>query len=129
MSSLFTEPVPQHFFNCYVETALWATTDENDPDGRSLDRTYTADDLAPETLRTMRAECADFLAYIRDEYGIDLPPCAMGNAGRDFWLTRNRHGAGYWDGDWESLGADLTAAAHTFGEVYLYADDGLIYQT
>ena len=39
-------------------------------------------------------------------------------AGHDFWLTRNGHGAGFWDGDWqEPAAAALTAAAHAFGEV------------
>jgi hypothetical protein len=37
-------------------------------------------------------------------------------AGHDLWLTRNRHGAGFWDGDWPTEYADeLTAAAHDFG--------------
>ena len=51
----------------------------------------------------------------------------------DFWLTRNGHGAGFWDGDYkcedQDLGDILTAIAQTFAEVNLYiGDDGLIYQ-
>jgi hypothetical protein len=50
-------------------------------------------------------------------------------AGHDFWLTRNGHGAGFWDGDWpEPLATVLTDAAHAFGELSPYVgDDGLIY--
>ena len=54
-------------------------------------------------------------------------------AGHDFWLTREHHGAGYWD-RWSSntnegrIGDELTKAAHAYGEMYLYVgDDGKIY--
>lgn len=50
-------------------------------------------------------------------------------AGHDFWLTRNHHGAGFWDGDWpEAAGETLTNAAHSYGETDLYkGDDKLLY--
>ena len=53
----------------------------------------------------------------------------MSHAGHDFWLTRNRHGAGFWDGDLpEDIGEKLTSASKAFGEFNLYiGDDGLIY--
>jgi hypothetical protein len=47
----------------------------------------------------------------------------------DFWLTRNGHGAGFWDGDYklsefdliyENLGDRLTELAKNFGECNLY---------
>jgi hypothetical protein len=54
---------------------------------------------------------------------------AIERAGHDFWLTRNGHGAGFWDGDWpEDVGERLTAASKTFGECFLYVgDDGRIH--
>lgn len=58
----------------------------------------------------------------------------MADAGHAFWLTRNTHGAGFWDGDWEedyqgtTIGDILTSACEYYGEVCLYeGDDGLIY--
>lgn len=33
----------------------------------------------------------------------------------DLWLTRNRHGAGFWDGDYKN-GDELTEFAHAYGE-------------
>lgn len=49
-------------------------------------------------------------------------------AGHDFWLTRNGHGAGFWDRDLGSVGDALTAAAHVWGPIDLYVgDDNLIY--
>ena len=64
------------------------------------------------------------LAYERPEYGAE-------SAGHDFWLTRNRHGAGFWDRrelETDNLGGKLTEAANGFGELSTYVgDDGLIY--
>lgn len=38
-------------------------------------------------------------------------------AGHDFWLTRNGHGAGFWDGDWPKYGDMFDRIAKGFGEV------------
>jgi hypothetical protein len=49
-------------------------------------------------------------------------------AGIDYWLTRNGHGAGFWDRDLGDVGDRLTAAAEADGMVDLYVgDDGRIY--
>lgn len=49
-------------------------------------------------------------------------------AGHDFWLTRNGHGAGFWDRGLGALGERLTQAAEVYSSVDLYvSDDGLIY--
>lgn len=45
-------------------------------------------------------------------------------AAHDFILTRNHHGAGFWDGDWhEPWGSKLTELAHSFGQVDCYVDE------
>lgn len=45
-------------------------------------------------------------------------------AAHDFILTRNHHGAGFWDGDWHApWGERLTELAHSFGELESYLDD------
>lgn len=45
--------------------------------------------------------------------------------GGDFALTRNRHGAGFWDRGYGEVGDRLTEAAHAFGEAWLIVtDDG-----
>ena len=45
-------------------------------------------------------------------------------AGHDFWLTRQGHGAGFWDGDWpEPAAAALTQESHRFGAFELYLGD------
>ena len=88
-------------------------------------------DLSEETWAEMVDDCLKFqssLAWVKAE--IDQP---VGNlsaqGGHDFWLTRNSHGAGFWDGDWpEPYATQLTEAAKEFGEFNLYlGDDGRIY--
>jgi hypothetical protein len=115
-------------FTCaYIECALWSTTDESTPQGgEPLDDNYSSDDIAPETLAKMQADCDAF----RDDAKI---VACIGDdderAGRDFWLTRNGHGAGFWDGDWPEPDSDyLTDHAHSFGDFDLYiGDDGKIH--
>lgn len=42
--------------------------------------------------------------------------------GHNIWLSRNRHGAGFFDHPYEHE-EQLTKAAHDLGEVYMYIDD------
>lgn len=110
------------FTRAYVECALWSSTDE---EGEPLDGLYTPDDLAPETLRDMVEDCASFQKTHAERIASD-----PARAGQDFWLTRNRHGAGFWDGDYpDDDGKALTEDAHAYGSRDLYVgDDGFIYQ-
>jgi hypothetical protein len=109
------------FTKQYLETALWAETDDK---GNPLDSNYQLCDFAPGVLARAIADCEAFQATNAADIGgrTEL-------AGHDFWLTRNGHGAGFWDGDWpKDAGARLTAASKAFGEISLYVgDDGLIY--
>ena len=122
------------FTRAYLETALWAETDD---DGQPLDSRYTLADFAPEALAAAVADCARFqelnaadIAGGRHMRRSDSRgTTTAGLAGHDFWLTRNRHGAGFWDGDWpDGAGERMTASAHSFGERYPYrGDDGRLY--
>lgn len=62
-------------------------------------------------------ECADF--YEANE-GL-LEGCDLETVGHDFMLTRNGHGAGFWDGDYEH-GDELTKACKPYGETSMYVD-------
>ncbi len=131
----FSTPVTvslDEFTSAYIETALWSSTDSSD---QPLDHNYDASNLAPATLERMIDDCArfqveqtewitsEFCQRYGPDYGID------GRAGHDFWLTRNGHGAGFWDGDWtEPASTKLTEASKGFGECQLYVgDDGRLY--
>lgn len=108
-------------FNSYIETALWSSTDE---EGTPLDDFANASDISAETRHRMGADAQNFLKRNWDDIKDDLI-----HAGHDFWLTRNGHGAGFWDGDWpEAVGKRLTKSSNDYGEYNLYiGDDGRIY--
>ena len=113
------------FTRQYIETALWSSTDD---DGMHFDRDFSICDIAPDALATMIADCAKFQAENADTMNLDgCQDASM--CGHDFWLTRNGHGAGFWDGDYpEEIGDALTAASKQYRECSLYVgDDGLIY--
>jgi hypothetical protein len=127
-----TETKLDTFTLAYIEAALWSsTTDDDTP----MDRDYSRSDISPETLAKMIADCAWFQAeqaeWITDEYcnNSHREWGTNGQAGHDLWLTRNGHGCGFWDGDWEEPAATkLDEAAKAMGEVNLYVgDDGRIY--
>lgn len=109
------------FTRYYINEALWTSTDDN---GDPLCARYMVYDIHPDTLAKMAADCAEF----QRKHGV-YTYYSQGRAGADFWLTRNRHGSGFWDGGWiEVVGNRLTEAAHGFGEFNLYlGDDGKIH--
>jgi len=112
------------FFDAYVECALWTTNDESDESGgRPLDENYDPEDIDPKTLAEMRRECDEFYDANQEMFDHDA------QAGHDFWLTRNGHGAGFWDGDYpEHEGKALTDASKAYGSSDLFlGNDGVIY--
>jgi hypothetical protein len=105
----------------YVTCALWSSTTD---DGTPMDDEYDTDDIASEALAEMRQDVEAFA----DSEADDLDGMDAGQAGHDFWLTRNHHGAGFWDRGLGERGDRLTAAAQSYGSVDLYVgDDGKIY--
>ncbi len=125
------------FLASYIETALWSSTDEQ---GVPLDNSRYADiELANETIKRMYADCESFekqADILIESYRQSDGDGTSGNysarrerIAHDFWLTRNHHGAGFWDGDYpEPLGKQLTDLAHSFPECDLYVgDDGKFY--
>ena len=117
------------FTTGYIVCSLWSSTDESRDDGGDpMDDNYGPDDIAPESLDTMIKDCAKFKAD--NQKDLDNSENSESRQGHDFWLTRNGHGAGFWDGDYpDGIEDRLTAAAESFGESSLYVgDDGLIYE-
>lgn len=110
----------------YVECAFWASVnyDEDGSNDTPMDDDYDESDLADEAGASMLADVSDFLLGNWD----DVKDLDAGQVGHDFWLTRNHHGAGFWDRGLGELGDRLTAAAHVYGESDLYVgDDGRVY--
>lgn len=119
------------FTQAYIEALLWAETDEN---GEPFDSRFDVSDLSADAEALIRKDCAEFQAragsLINDNHLARASRWLIDElAGHDFWLTRNHHGAGFWDGRWREPEASLlTDLAHSFGDLFVYAgDDGLIH--
>jgi hypothetical protein len=102
----------------------WSPCDRGEANPVPLDETHTADDLDTAARRSVETDCRQFLAFNRE----DLGEIDAAQAGHDFYLTRNRHGAGFWDRGLGAIGDRLTAAAQVYGDSGEYVgDDGRIY--
>ncbi len=107
----------------YLNMALWSTTGDSGKPLRKEDHKF-----ALGTITIMAEELNDFVALV-DREGIDwesvLTPEQFAH---DFWLTRNYHGAGFWDRGLGKLGLRLTELAQAYGGCELYVGaDGLIH--
>jgi len=118
--------LPKNIIRHYLETALWSSTDE---EGTPLDENYGITDFDPDSKERLIAELEAFFGvYVKTiEKYMQENKQDEEQVAHDFWLSRNRHGAGFW----EHRGAaaeKLTKASHDYGSVDLYVgDDGQIY--
>jgi hypothetical protein len=129
-----SETIGQLAVDAYIECALWAGLDisREDEGGHNppLDANFGPDDLSEEAYQSISREVRDFLEaneadiwQTGDEFEIDPE-----QIGHDFYLTRNGHGAGFWDRGLGELGDRLAAAAKVYGSSELYpGDDGRLY--
>lgn len=120
------------FTQGYIEAFLWSETDESTPDGgKPLDENYNEFDIHPDSMNKITRDCAMFQEVAKDllnqAYQSSAVVYTEEQAGHDFLLTRNHHGAGYWDSGLGEVGDKLTTAAQLFREVNGYAENGLVY--
>lgn len=106
----------------YLVCAAWSSTDD---EGEPLDL-YQFSDKAE---KKMKEDLDNFVEYCETNYAETLLKYAeMGGTpeqfAHDFWLTRNGHGAGFWDRRLGEVGEILTKAAKTFGSCDLYLEEG-----
>lgn len=121
----------EKFTESYLICALWSTSDESDDSGGDpLDKNYGPEDLSPECRANADKACRAFYEAnsqlwadesSRGEWSVDE------QAGHDFWLSRNGHGTGFFDREWQTAD-QLQDLAKACGEVWLcVGDDGQIH--
>lgn len=132
----------------YVESMLWSepcngtapdgpadghthtTNDPQDCDASLEYIGYEIDDLAPSARKEIDKEVRDFVEANQADIDALLakPGVDETDIGHNFLLTRNGHGAGFWDRGWGELGERLSAAARVYGTMGAYVgDDGMVY--
>jgi hypothetical protein len=102
-------------------------------DMEPLDRYFNLDDFTADAIQRAEADCSAFFDRMISSglYGQASLFACDEQIARDFWLTRQGHGAGFWDGDYAAgsvdIGDALSAIAKEFGETYAcIGDDGYI---
>ena len=135
------------FLQGYRDAMLWANTleygaDGAEPDelGPALDAVEYAEHIDAEAWAQAEADCraflesavewrilpvVDFDGSIAWPYqGLDTSGAEQ--AGHDFALTRNGHGAGFWDRGLGEVGDKLSKLAESYGECDWLLQDGVV---
>lgn len=100
----------------YLACLAWSSTDH---EGEPLDDFQFSHNAELEAEK----EVSDFLELLERE-GINWRgEMTDEQFGHDFALTRNGHGAGFWDRGLGELGDTLTKWAQTYGETYVELND------
>jgi hypothetical protein len=107
----------------YTECLLWSETDDNQC---PIDENYDFEDISEETEAQIKEDCENFIS-LANNY-IKAAKLDEEEIGHDFCLTRNHHGAGFWDRGLGKEGEALTKIAHSFGSMRIYVgDDNKLY--
>lgn len=121
-----TDAERTEFRDGYVACALWCGVVSDDPEATDSVYGMEREDLT-ESANAQLVGDAD--AFLENEYhDLQASELSMDQAGHDFWLTRNRHGAGFWERaaphSREHRACErLTKASHAYGEMHLILDD------
>lgn len=132
----------------YLETILWAETvslpcieddlvdgkmdvDKNHPlygveECKPLDDYFGCINFTEKALRKAETEVTAWFKYLeaRRLYARALEYTDDKHIAHDFWLTRNGHGCGYWDGDYgDKLGDLLTKACESRGRQHVWINE------
>lgn len=113
-----TKHVLSKILNSYLEAALWTESDTIGDD-------FTIYDFDDDSREAAKIEISNFMSKA-NQYLVGIPEDSIGH---DIWLTRNRHGAGFWDRDYldAEAGKVLTDLAHEMGERSLFTKNGKVY--
>lgn len=134
----WSDGMPECFVREYITTMLFTELPDDHPDRKSgwfggthADRKWSKR-VTKAAREIIERECRLFCAAAGALIG-DNPKCAAS----DFWLTRNGHGSGFWDGkrtddasipdEFDDAGDQLTSLAKQFGEVTVQFYRGWVY--
>lgn len=77
----------------YLACAIWTMPEDDDPD------TFCTADFTADARRQAEQDCTDFAVHNPADVAdaITRVGYEWSRLGHDLWLTRNGHGAGFWD--------------------------------
>jgi hypothetical protein len=113
----------EEMVNGYLECALWSThayLEEGEENPKTWDEhNYAVSDISEKGMKQATEDCEAFLKealpLLTEEEKRDTPHYSWESyLGHNFWLTREGHGAGFWDGRYEN-GDALTKLCKPWG--------------
>lgn len=112
------------FTQGYIEALLFSSTVEINGETVNADQ---VEYVSTAAIGSCTADCYAFLSKHKPlvKQAARIKGYSASQAGHDFALTRNGHGAGFWDREVlpQELRDALTAASQAFGEVSAYVND------
>lgn len=103
----------------YLDCAMWSSIDINEENTQGNFDGFTVYDFPDSERNKAKFDLDSFIADAK-KIGIDCYQLGINQVAHDFWLTRNHHGAGFWDGDYpDDIGEKLTDIAHSYSEKHL----------
>lgn len=116
------------FTESYIDTAIEDGSDRGGEDSEDLNLDgLNSSDLADEARAKMEADCKAFIDANAETLTAVMENMGAGDAGYNFYMSRQGHGVGFWDRGLGANGEKLhDACKHR--EIYLYKDeDGKIH--
>lgn len=119
------------FTRGYLDCAEWLLPEPGLDDQSRVTARDKVRGWTRAAISTAMADCAAFQSANSGDLAAfcELAKVSVGSAGHDFWLTRNGHGAGYWDRDAGDTGDRLTLAAAQCGPCDVDPYRGWLYLT
>lgn len=108
-----------------IETILWQAGEMTDEEGNTLPTMWEdAHDADSAHVTTEYQILTDFYGFLSrcsiEDVNAYLEVRSAGSFIHDYWLTRNHHGAGFWDRGLGDLGDRLTEAAQQDGDYHVW---------
>ncbi|MFA5067971.1 MAG: hypothetical protein WC466_08085 [Candidatus Izemoplasmatales bacterium] len=109
----------KNILHAYLEAALWTEEDE-------IGHANIHTDIDKKSILDAERDIENFVSKIK---GLGIyPDMDSDQIGHDLWLTRNGHGAGFWDRKLGEVGEKLSEISREMGGKYVYrGDDGKIH--
>jgi hypothetical protein len=107
----------------YLAAAEWLLDDESEPEEGGIDRDKVRG-WSRDAQKEAKADCRDFLKAQAADIAIYCKESGrdMSSVGHDFWLSRNGHGAGFFDRGNHPVFDRLQAAARIYGGADVWCD-------
>lgn len=125
MTVVLTQEQASCGFEDMLVCMLWTSEEEGED--------WSIDQLDPESVDKIWRIYKDFLSHDIVTEALSETPNTWKNVGHDFWLTSVGHGAGFWDGDWDTehhdFGDKLTDLCRNSIDSCYKGDDDVIYIT